>query len=267
MSASKALQKVFYGSSLYLKRHSSTILTCVGAVGVIATSVIAVKATPKAIKLLERAEEEKGEELTKTEVILTAAPAYIPATVVGASTIACIFGANVLNKRQQAAITSAYALVNSTYKDYRNKLKELYGEEADTKIQEAIMKDKRDEEVSAFAPGINSLPQSGEEKHLFYEEHRGKFFEATMGEVLNAEYHINRNLALRGWTNLNEFYSFLGLEKEEFGSVLGWSCWNLLEETESCWLDFDHRLMTVSDDGLQAYKIVPMFEPTAGYDE
>ena len=84
-------------SKLFLKRNSSTILTCIGAAGVIATSVLAVKATPKAMALLEQSEEEKGEKLTNMEKVQVAGPAYIPAAIVGASTIACIFGANVLS--------------------------------------------------------------------------------------------------------------------------------------------------------------------------
>ena len=115
-------------SRLVLKKNGATILTCVGGVGVIATTVMAVKATPKALLLLEEAKKEKGEELTKVEVVKTAAPAYIPTAVMGVSTIACIFSANMLNKRHQAALTSAYALLNQSYKEYRGKVVDLYGE-------------------------------------------------------------------------------------------------------------------------------------------
>ena len=80
----------------FLKRNSSTILTVIGATGMVATTVLAVSATPKVMRLLEEAEKEKGEELTMLETVCTAAPSYIPAAAVGVSTIACIFGANVL---------------------------------------------------------------------------------------------------------------------------------------------------------------------------
>ena len=58
-------------SQVFLKRNSATILTCVGAAGVIATTVTAVKATPKAMRLIEEAKVEKGEDLTKLETIPT----------------------------------------------------------------------------------------------------------------------------------------------------------------------------------------------------
>lgn len=54
-------------SEIFFKKNSSTILTYIGAIGVAATAVMAVKETPKAIAMLDKAKEEKGEELTKLE--------------------------------------------------------------------------------------------------------------------------------------------------------------------------------------------------------
>jgi hypothetical protein len=126
----------------FLKRNSSTILTTIGAIGVVATAVIAVKDTPKALRILDEAEQEKGEELTVKEKIVTAGPVYIPAIAVGISTIACIFGANTLNKRNQAALMSAYALLDKSYKDYKRKVSDIYGEDADKKIIEEVAKEE-----------------------------------------------------------------------------------------------------------------------------
>jgi hypothetical protein len=261
MKGNEALQKVCYQTTRFLKNHSATILTFVGVVGVVATAVSAAKATPKALELLDKATEEKGEELTKTEIVKTAGPAYIPSVLIGASTIACVFGANVLNKHQQATIVSAYALANNAYKEYRGKVVELFGEETDNKVRDAIAMDKRNEEITAYAPGQGPLVVSRGEKLLFYEEHRGKYFEATMEDVINAEYHLNRNLTLRGYTDLNEFYSFLGLEPTDFGDGLGWDSWKLQEMYDSQWIDFVHRKTTVSDDGLECYFIEMLFPP------
>ena len=103
-----------------IKRSTaSTVLTVLGGVGVVATVVTAIKATPKALKKIEEAKELKGEELTKMEIVKTTATTYIPTVVIGVSTVACIFGANVLNKRQQAALMSAYAFVDNSYKEYK----------------------------------------------------------------------------------------------------------------------------------------------------
>lgn len=50
-------------NNTFLKRHSSTILTVMGAIGVGTTAVIAVKDTPKALKILDKAEQEKEKSL------------------------------------------------------------------------------------------------------------------------------------------------------------------------------------------------------------
>ena len=265
MRTKHTLPKLICKSKLYLQRHSSTILTVVGAVGVIATAAAAVRATPKAMKLVEQATDEKGEELTKKELFVVAAPAYIPSAAIGASTIICIFGANALNKRQQAAIASAYALADRAYKDYRGKVKELLGDETDNAIREANAKDKRDEDIVAYAPGVNTLAAKGE-KMLFYEDYRSKYFEASMEEVLNAEYHLNRNFALRGYSNLNEFYEFLGLEKTDFGDILGWSAGDMIEGGLMPWIEFNHHMVTM-DDGLECCIIETYSDPISRYDE
>lgn len=266
MKGSKSLQKLCTKSLLRLKHGAPTILTVIGAVGVVATVVTAVRATPKALKLLDEAKEEKGEELTKLEVVKVAGPAYIPSVAIGASTIACMFGANVLNKRQQAAVTSVYVLADTTYKEYRGKLKELFGEEADTQIRDAIAKDKCDYQ-GVYAPGCRELPDSGGDTFLFYEEYRGTYFESTVEAVQNAEYHFNRNLTMRGYATLNEFYEFLGLEKTEEGETLGWSTFQMADNYDSSWLDFDHRLTTVSDDGLECYVISMVIPPCIDYED
>lgn len=129
-------------NNTFLKRHSSTILTVIGAIGVGATAVIAVKDTPKALRILDEAEQEKGEELTVKEKIIKVGPIYIPAIAVGVSTIACIFGANALNKRNQAALMSAYALLDQSYKDYKRKVSDIYGEDADKRIIEEVTKEE-----------------------------------------------------------------------------------------------------------------------------
>ena len=60
----------------------------------------------------------------------------------GTTTLVCIISAQILNQRQQAALMSAYAILDQSYKDYRRKLKELYGEETHQKIVEALAIEK-----------------------------------------------------------------------------------------------------------------------------
>lgn len=261
----QSLQRLCGKTSLFFKKNSSTMLTCLGAVGLAATVITAVKATPKALKLLADAKDEKGEDLTKLEVVKVAGPTYIPTLAIGVSTLACIFGANALSQRQQSSLASAFALVDNMHKEYRNKVKELYGEQTDIKIREAIAKDHCKEQA-VWAPGCGSLDTKGETR-LFYDEYSKRYFESTIEAVLNAEYHFNRNFAIRGFAELNEFYEFLGLEPIEGGWTLGWSEFQMEDQFGSHWIDFDHRLTTVADDGLECYFIEMVFEPTADYED
>lgn len=240
---------------LWIKRNASTILSCAGVVGVVATSYLAVKATPKAVTLLELAEEEKGEELTKMEAVKVVAPVYIPAIAVGVSTIACILGANVLNKRQQAALTSAYALLDSSFKEYKNKVVELYGEDGEARVREEIAKDDYEETDITVSEG----------NQLFYDAFSHRYFESTLFKVQQAEYYLNRDLTMRDYAYLNEFYEYLDIDEIDSGWTLGWSVGSCLAAYWQPWIDFSHRKV-VMDDGLECTIITMFQEPFADFE-
>lgn len=244
----------------FLKRNSSTILTCVGAVGVVATSVMAVKATPKALSLIENAKEEKGEELSKWEVVKVAGPSYIPAMITGAGTIACIFGSNIISKHQQATLMSAYALLDNSYKEYKKKVDEVYGEEAGKTIRAEIAKDK-------YAGDDISVD---DDKELFYDFYSGRFFESTKEAVTWAAYETNRALYVNGAVGLNEYYDFLGLETRPEYDDVGWTNVQLEEMYWHPWIEFDWEEGHIDEDGGEEtgleYTLIHLpMEPVMGY--
>ena len=234
-------------TSIFCKRHGATILTCLGGVGVVATTALAIKATPKALEIIDICEEEKGEELTAIEKVSVAWKPYVPTVLIGAGTLACIFGANVLNKHQQASLISAYTLIDNSYREYQAKLKELYGEEAHQEIVDAIAAEKA-KNVGVRAPGYVDSSTLFVDEHcgdnrLFYDEYGDRFFETTLEQVISAEYHLNRNFILRGYTTLNELYDFLGLEPTDYGDTVGWAV-----EDELYWIDFNQRKTTINNN-------------------
>lgn len=243
-------------SQKFLKRNSATILTCAGAAGVVATTVTAVKATPKALLLLEKAKEEKGEELTTLETVKIAGPAYIPSVVLGVTTLACIFGANVLNKNSQASLMSAYALVDSGYKDYRKKVDELYGEEAGSEVRAGIVKDKYE--------GV-TIDLDGDDR-LYYDFYSGRYFEATPALVKTAEYELNRKLMLDDCAYLNEWYYLLGLEPLDHGLDFGWSTCANSDMYWQTWVDFSHETV-VMDDGMECIIVSFLQEPYSDFED
>ena len=125
MRKNQLIQKMLHKSGLYFRKYSPMALSCVASVGVIVTAVVAVKATPKALSLVmeDSRKNHDGDPYayTKKEAIASAWKCYIPAAAFGVSTIACIMSANALNRRQQAALTSAYALLLPILKQTRLK--------------------------------------------------------------------------------------------------------------------------------------------------
>lgn len=250
------MSKLLNRSKMFVHRNASTILTCIGGVGVVLTAVVAVQATPKALKRLEQAKEQKNEELTKLEVVKVAGPVYIPAAVIGVSTIACIFGANTLNKRQQAALMSAYALLDNSYKDYKKKVEELYGEGADMHVMTEVAKDKYDAEDDEH---------DDDGKELYYDLFSERYFRATPETLIKAQYAVNRKIHMHGSACLNDFYEALDIEPVSYGGYLGWSSGTLMDVTWNDWLEFYHE-KTEFEDGLECSMISMSLEPMYDYE-
>jgi len=248
------MKGLLHKSKIHLKKASPTILTCVGAIGVVVTVVMAVKATPKAIALLKQAEAEKSLKLEPIEVVKTTWKCYIPATIFGLSTISCIFWANVLNRRQQAFLVSAYAMLHQSYQQY----KKAAGD-ADPKIKAQMAKDMyvSTDEYSMCSSELDP----GSERLLCYDLFSQRYFISTMASVLNAEYHINRNLCLRGYASINEFYEFLGIDGIEIGDDFGWSEEQCAEDG-IYWLDFQNE-RTVMDDGMECCVVSAVLDPNS----
>lgn len=232
-----------------LKKASPTILSCLGALGVVATVILAVKATPKA---LERVEEvkilESGKKMTRMETVAACWQCYIPATATGIATIGCILGANVLNRRQQASLISAYALLNRTYQDYRKSVKNVFGEEGHRRVLQDMAIEQVGKEHTIYTSGAFELTTLDfnipEEEHLFYDSYSGRQFTSTIGKVLQAEYHLNRMFAINGEATLTEFYKYLGIERIPDIDNLGW---RVDVENELYWVEFNHTVAFMDD--------------------
>lgn len=244
----------------YVKKNASTILTCMGALGVVGTTLSAIKATLKAIDVLEDEEEIKierdNQSLTTFEKALVVTPVYFPTILLGTATITCIFGANILNKKKQATLVSAYAYLNSSFNEYKDKVKAIYGEDGEKRVRDELAKDKY----------IQQSMSESDKDILFFDEYSGRYFESTLFNLQNAVYKLNRTFALEGYTNLNEFYRYVDLPETEYGEVLGWSglkCWEVFN---NAWIEIKWEDMELPD-GLVAQAIRFTIPPEEGYEE
>ncbi|MFI3173925.1 MAG: DUF6353 family protein [Bacillota bacterium] len=248
---------------IFFKHHSPEILTGIGIAGMITTTVMAVQATPKALQLLDAKKEELDvEELEAKEMVQATWQCYAPAIIVGVSTIACFASASYLSYKSQASLVSAYSLLDQHYKKYRTAAKEVYGEDADEKINAQMAEDVWIHDGSGEYLYLPDADKS--DKLLFYDDYTNTFFYATAASVTAAHYHLNRNLALGGEVSVNDYKAMLGLPHIDGCDDVGW-CIDLIYQAGYSWLDFTN-IEKILPDGRVYYVIGPVFEPTALYD-
>lgn len=245
-------------SSIFLRRYSSKILTVVGATGVIATTVLAVKATPKALILIEEKKDELNtDKLTPKETIKTAWKPYVPTLISGVTTIACIVGIDCLSTKSQASLMSAYAVLDNSFKQYREKVKELYSDEDSAEHFETRIKEKIADSY------FDTDMELHDDKELFFDYQSMRYFESTMAEVKYAEKLFNDNYKINGFACLNDYYQLLGLPPVDYGYQLGWDTIGY-EDSESG-LDFEYEKVYL-EGGNECWIITMPYRPVMDYD-
>ena len=219
------LKAIFTDLSKAARKHSPEILTGVGIAGMISTTVLAVRATPKALMLIEEKKREKkfaGEqpELTKVEIIKTAWKPYIPAAVTGVASVACLVGASSVNARRNAALAAAYALSETTLADYKEKVVETIGEKKAQEVKDAIAKDQ----IEKNPPSKSTVIATDKGETLCYDSISGRYFKSDIEYIRRAVNNLNERLLFDTHVSLNEYYDEIGLEEIfPMGEDLGWT--------------------------------------------
>lgn len=202
-----------------MKKHSPEILTGIGIAGMITTTIMAVRATPKALILIKDKKEELGtDELTKVEAIKAAWPCYIPSALVGTASVFCLIGASSTNLRRNAALATAYTLSESTLKEYQEKVVETIGEKKEQGIREQVVKEKMLKnpvrEVILTERGGNTI---------CYDVISGRYFKSDRDTINRVVNELNRQMRDEMYVSLNDFYYELGLDGTKLGDELGWN--------------------------------------------
>jgi hypothetical protein len=233
----------------FIRQNKSSILAIAGAIGMVASVGLSIRNTAKYKDIIHS---KSNKQIDNIERLKVAVPLYLPVVLLTGGSLACIIGATVINTKQQRSITAAYILLENSFKQYKDKVLELYGSDATQQVEVELTNDKFEEKNPQL---------KNSENELFYDEYRGEFFESTLDNVREAMYHVNRNFILKGDATLNEVYDFLNLPHTEQGDVLGWSAdygWCYYGYS---WIDYycDRR---ESRDGTEYYAIVFPFPPT-----
>lgn len=205
-----------------VSKHSPEILTAIGIVGMISTTVLAVKATPKALEQIEAKKQELNKDkLTPVETVKTTWKNYIPAVVTGVTSTACLIGANTVNAKRNAALATALKLSETAFTEYREKVVEEVGEEKEHVIREKANTERINQQVMFHEDGI---VHTGDGNTLFFEPISKTVFKSSKVSIREAVNGLNWKMTYGNepYAALADFYDAIKIPEYALGNELGW---------------------------------------------
>lgn len=216
----ETLVNVWKNTQKALKKHSPEILTGIGIAGMIATTVTAVKATPKALRMIDAKEIEEDRRLSTKEAIAVSWKCYVPAAITGIFSTACLIGASSVNVHRNAALATAYTISETALKEYKEKAVEVVGEKKEQAIRDAVAKEQLEK---ANIKERKFIPTGKGETPCFDPLTNG-CFKSDMETLRKAENTLNKQMRDDMVITVNEFLQEIGLEPcdASIGENLGW---------------------------------------------
>ena len=250
------LMKTYKKVELKAIKHSPEILAGVGVVGVVGSLVMACKATTKLSDVLEESKEQlykikevaadpayeekysqddakKDTTITYVQTAMKVTKLYAPSVILCASSLGCLLASNNILKKRNAALSAAYMTVDKSFKEYRKRVADRFGEEVEKEIRYNI----KAEEITKVDENGNEVTETvkvmdGTDDPNSYSDYARFFDESCAAWQNDAEYNLtflkaqqqyaNDLLKARGRLFLNEVYRMLGIDETKAGQVVGW---------------------------------------------
>lgn len=205
---------------VYVEDHASQILTGMGIVGLVGTTVLAVKDTPRVLDSIDdRKCELEVDKLEPLELVKTTWRLYLRSAILGVFSISCIIGAYNIHARKSAAIAAACTLSENAFRTYTAQALEVVGEAKEAEIRQAVARKRlKDDPITENTIIVND---SGET--LCYDAVSGRYFKSDMQALEKAENALNRRLMNETYMSLNDYYYELGLDSVSIGDIIGWN--------------------------------------------
>ena len=218
-----ALADIFRRGMGLADKNSPALLTAAGVVGVVATAYLTAKATARSVEIIRVAETDLGESLAPREKFESTWKQFIPPFVAGALTITAIIAANRIGTRRVAAMAAVAAISERAYEEYKEKVREKFGEHKERAIrdevaQDQVTKNPPSKEIFILADG--DVP--------FKDGFSGRYFQSTVEKVRRAENDINALIISDFSASLTQFYDLIGLSKTDYSDEVGWNLDNRL---------------------------------------
>ena len=250
------LMKTYKKVELKAIKHSPEILAGVGVVGVVGSLVMACKATTKLSDILEESKEQldkikevaadpvyeekysqddakKDTTITYVQTAMKVTKLYAPSVILCASSLGCLLASNNILKKRNAALSAAYMTVDKSFKEYRKRVADRFGEEVEKEIRYNI----KAEEITKVDEDGNEVTETvkvmdGTDDPNSYSDYARFFDESCAAWQNDAEYNLtflkaqqqyaNDLLKAKGRLFLNEVYRMLGIDETKAGQVVGW---------------------------------------------
>lgn len=240
---------------LKFKKHSPEILVVTGVVGVVASAVMACKATTKIDTIIDEAKDKietiheyaenpemadkytvedskKDMALVYAQTGLKLIKLYGPALAIGTASVGCILASNNIIRKRNVALAAAYTAVDNSFKDYRSRVIERFGKELDRElkynikseeVEEIVVDEKGKEKVVKKTIEVANPNYSGY-SIVFDDGNTGwdKDPELTKFFLVQQQNYANELLQARGHLFLNEVYDMLGAPRTKAGAQVGW---------------------------------------------
>lgn len=218
-------------------KHSPEILTGIGIAGMITTTILSVKATPKVLDLIEEEKktklreatveearkwsEEGGIKISPIEYVKLGWKPYLPAAVTGVCSVACLIGANSVHIRRNAALATAYQLSTTALSEYKEKVVETIGEKKEKTIRDSIAKDK----IEEIPPSKTEVIVTDTGTSLFFDPLSARYFKSDINTVKKAVNDLNWKMGYGSETyaSLSQLYDELGLRHTTISDDIGWN--------------------------------------------
>lgn len=238
------------------KKHSPEILAVAGVVGIVASGVMACKASTKLSGVIDEAKEQldqvhdyvekegfsdkyteedskKDTAIIYTQTAVKLVKLYGPAVVLGTLSITAMLTSNKILRKRNIALAAAYTAVDKSFKEYRGRVVERFGEELDRELKynlkakeiEEIVTDENGEETTVKKTVTAMDPNDISDYARFFDEScpnwsKSSFHNQTF--LKQQQNYANDLLKAQGYLFLNDVYKMLGIPVTPAGQAVGW---------------------------------------------
>ena len=233
------MSKLLKGAKVTLTKHSPEILTGIGIAGMLTTTILAVKATPKALELIEKKKEEINDQkfdkefnkdgdlrnyhevnkLSFGDTFKAVWKCYIPAAVTATASIACLIGASSVHIKRNAILATAYQLSETALTEYKEKVIETVGNKKEEVIRDKVNKERLEKNPVSK----NEIIVTEQGNTLCYDHMSGRYFKSDIEKIKKAVNELNERILHDFYVSLNDLYDVLGLHSISLGDKLGWN--------------------------------------------